>query len=270
MSSLTLEANVDAPVDTGLIDPTTARHLRIIDAAPTLWLTPEARYFAGKDTVSGWMDARALAIYTPAGSVPPLLTDEGDGLRSIKFSGLAGQALIDAAGGDVLPPSGSPCSMLAVVKQTPAANTFGNTIIGSRAPIANAPLLFYIDATTGKPNVQTQFAVGGQGVEAGAGVADGGWHLVMACWKGSGPGGRMEIDGAPSGAATTNTLLLSNHASARKIALGGGGPVGDDVRGRDRLGAAMILPLDLSAAANVDIRADVIAEMLAWRNLLAL
>lgn len=268
--AIALVSATDAPVSTGITDTTTARQRRIIDAGnPSVWLTPESKYFAadGSGKVAIWQDALNPGRFIPSGATPPTVNTEAAGLRSITLPGVSGQALVDNKGRDLLPASGSPASLVILTKQPLA--TFGNTLIGSLVPTATGAMIAFIDATTGKPTFAPRFAAAGNPFITGAAnLADNAWHVLVLSYPGATAGGQWRVDGANNGSASAAAMTLAAHADARKLAIGGCGPGGNSVLGRGKIAGVMVLPVDLGAVANADLLADVEAEFAAWKALL--
>lgn len=328
---------------------TTARQRRIIDAGnPSLWLTPDRRYFevdeAGK--LIAWHDALNPLKLLPVGVTPPLVTARAvaaftgsivtaasiatltvtavasgvlsagqdiltgavagtrilrqltgaaggagtyqvntaqtvaagtaltsSALNSVDFAGSAASSLYESSLADIWPASGTPGTVVALTYNTSGAGTFGGGIAGSPVAVADFPVALFVNSTSGNFNLQTAFGTGGRSVNGTALYNNDAWHFGLASYAGTGPGAYVRTDGAVDSALGTNTLILSGAANAqtalRRLVVGGYGPNGSSNPLKGRLAALMILPVDLSAPANVQLLADVEAEFTAMKTALA-
>lgn len=265
---LALSINSEPGVVSDLVDTTTARQRRILRTGPSLYMTPDARYFEtdGAGKLSRWHDAIGQGHYAPK-SAPLSVIDEGDGLRSLNFTATAGQVLRDSLNLDRLPAFASPFTIVSLVRVEAATANFGG-IMGNLAPYdltaTGRMVAYYIDAGTDAHNLQMRFGDTDTGLFSTAPVADGTYHLAILTAKGSGPGAQVIQDGAAQ-PVVSNTLTGSGeHPNARKVIIGAYGEnEADPFMGR--IAALALLPAYVGDGENAALLSDLIAEFGAYR-----
>lgn len=253
-------------VQSNLVDTTTERQRRILNAAPSLYMTPETAFMdisGGK--LRSWHDACGQGRFDPD-SVQPNVIDEGAGLSSIEFTGVAGQALIDLANIDRLPLSGTPGAIVYLIRHAPGPGNFGGAILGNKAASglgSGVTSILYTDGTAGTPSLQTKYGTPNKDLYSTVSAVDSTFHTVIMTWLGSGPGARVIQDGAGQIVAS-NTLDFADVPNVRKILIGDCSQPGVfPLKGR--LAGLAIFPKYLVDPANATLLADINAEFGAYR-----